>query len=73
MINKVYDNIRNFLKTNLKELIVFFVLLFILTYQFPYYIDATGGMINVDKRVTIKDGYEGKGSFNAAFVRSITQ
>ena len=71
MINKVYDNIRNFLKTNLKELIVFFVLLFILTYQFPYYIDATGGMINVDKRVTIKDGYEGKGSFNAAFVRSM--
>ena len=71
MINKVYDNIRNFLKTNLKELIVFFVLLFILTYQFPYYIDATGVMINVDKRVTIKAGYEGKGSFNAAFVRSM--
>lgn len=45
--------------------IVIFVLFFI---KFPYYIDAPGGIINVNDRIKTDEKYEESGSFNLAYV-----
>lgn len=36
--------------------------------EFPYYIDAPGGIINVEKRISIENNYDSEGSFNLAYV-----
>ena len=37
MFNKIYVSIKNFIKDNMKEVIIFLVLLFIVTFPLPYY------------------------------------
>lgn len=58
-----------FLKENCIFLIIYIVVFVALIIKFPYYIDAPGGLINVDKRITIEGGgYSSKGSLNLAYV-----
>ena len=45
MINKIYDNIRQTIKENYKTIIIFVVLMILFTIEFPYYIEAPGGII----------------------------
>ena len=71
MLNKLYDNIKKFIKSNYKDLILLILVVFITTYQFPYYVDAPGGLINATKRVEIDGGYKSEGSFNMAYVREM--
>ena len=42
--------------------------LFISLYEFPYYIDAPGGVIDVASRIDIEEAFDVKGSFNMAYV-----
>lgn len=71
MINKIYDKTKKFIKENYKEIILFALTVFIATYQFPYYIDATGGMLDTTNRVKIENSYKQKGSFNMAYVNEM--
>ena len=71
MLSKLYDNIKKFIKSNYKDLILLILVLFITTYQFPYYVDAPGGLINTSERVNIEGSYKSKGSFNMAYVREM--
>lgn len=71
MINKIYENTKNFIKENYKFLITYFILLAICLYPLPYYIYTGGGIIDLDKRIIIEDEYEEKGSFNLAYVKEI--
>ena len=67
MTNKLYKKIRNLLKENISIVIV--VILFLLSFiEFPYYINGSGGKVNLDKKVVIKDEYKKKGSFNMLYV-----
>lgn len=64
MINKI----KKFIKENCYYFIfalIVFVLFFI---KFPYYIDAPGGIINVNDRIKTDEKYEESGSFNLAYV-----
>lgn len=68
---KVYDKIKEFIKENFKFLLVYLVVLIICIYPLPYYIYTGGGIINLDKRISIENEYLEKGSFNLAYVRNI--
>ena len=71
MINKIYDNIRQTIKENYKTLIIFVLLMILFTIEFPYYIEAPGGIIAIDDRIEISEKTESKGSFNLAYVSNI--
>ncbi len=57
-----------FIKDNCVFLIVYFVIFFVLLIKFPYYIDAPGGLINVNDRIAVEGGYDSEGSLNLAYV-----
>lgn len=71
MINKIYDNIRQTIKENYKTIIIFVVLMILFTIEFPYYIEAPGGIIAIDDRIEISEKTESEGSFNLAYVSNI--
>ena len=59
---------KQYLKDNYKFIICLFLLIIVLTFKFPYYIDAPGGISDMSKKIEI-NGYESKGSFNIVFVK----
>ena len=69
MFNKIYVSIKNFIKDNMKEVIIFLVLLFIVTFPLPYYIYVGGGTIDLEKRIDLESNE--KGSYNLAYVKQI--
>lgn len=71
MFTKVYEKIKEILRENYKELIFLFLFIVLFTIKLPYYINAPGGLMNVNDRVAIDDGYEAKGSLNMAYVTEI--
>lgn len=71
MINKLYDEIKKTIKENYKLLLVFLCLMLAFTIEFPYYVEAPGGIIAVDERIEIENKNESNGSFNLAYVSEI--
>lgn len=64
MFNKVYD----FFKKSYKTIILIIVIAFVMLYEFPYVIYTPGGIVELDKRVVVEDGYSSDGSFNMSYV-----
>lgn len=62
------NRIIQFFKENIKALIIYTILIIILLIEFPYYIEAPGGIINVNKRINIESSYESSGSLNLSYV-----
>ena len=71
MVNKIYEKIKNFIKTNYKDIIILVILAIVVTFPLPYYIYTSGGTININDRVIIEDSYKSEGSFNLAYVSQI--
>nr|MBP3258655.1 PDZ domain-containing protein [Bacilli bacterium] len=63
MTNKLYKEIRK----NISLILMVFMILLVFI-EFPYYINAPGGIVNLDKKIIIEDEYKSKGSFNIAYV-----
>ena len=59
------------MKGKFKYIILILITLFISFYEFPYYIDAPGGLDNLNNKVKIEEGYKSKGSINLTYVREI--
>lgn len=57
-----------FWKKNIKYLIIYVIFLAVLLFEFPYYIDAPGGLINVSERVHVEAKYDSEGTLNLAYV-----
>ncbi len=68
MNNKLYVKFKKIISENLKFIIIFPILIFIIFYEFPYYISAPGGISNVAKRIHMENANEVKGSFNLTYV-----
>lgn len=68
MFKDTIEKIKQIIKENFKLFIVFFVLLILFTYQFPYYIEVPGGTIDISSRVEVENGYNSTGSFHMAYV-----
>ncbi len=43
-------------------------ILIILLYPMPYYISSGGGISDLNEKISVKDGYKSKGSFNLSYV-----
>lgn len=56
------------IKENYKFIISIIIILLVCYIKFPYYIDAPGGITNMNQKIEI-DGYDSKGSFNLAYVK----
>lgn len=68
MTNKIYVNIKKFIKENYKFLIVYAVILLLFTVSLDYEIYTPGSLSNLDKRIEVENGYESEGSFNLTYV-----
>lgn len=68
MIKNFFTKSFLFIRQNIKTFCLFFILLIILTFEFPYYIETPGGIIETSKRFEIDSSYDSKGSFNLAYV-----
>jgi len=68
MINKLYEEIKRIIKENYKFLITLILVFLICTVELPYYIEAPGGIINIEDRIEIESAYESSGSLNMSYV-----
>lgn len=71
MFNKIYENIKKFIKENYKSLIVLIVIFLLFTIELPYSIYTPGGAVNLNERVKIDTDNEVDGSFNMAYVSMV--
>ena len=49
-----------FLKKYYKYILIYIVILMALLVEFPYYIDAPGGIIDINDRISIENSYQSK-------------
>lgn len=56
------------MKKIIKNILLVGLLLFICFFEFPYYIDAPGGLDNINNKVKVDNAYESKGSINLSYV-----
>lgn len=57
-----------YIKNNYKFILVLIFITIAFSIKFPYYVDAPGGISNMQEKIEI-EGYKGKGSFNITYVR----
>ena len=65
---KFYQAIIDYVKEEYKFLIVCALIIFIGLYKLPYNIYTGGGIMDINSRVIVENGYKAKGSFNMAYV-----
>ena len=53
------------------HIFLFILILFLGFYELPYYIDAPGGLDNLNNKVEIDNSYKAEGSINLTYVREI--
>ena len=53
---------------NYKFLIVWGIIIFLFFYEFPFVIYTPGGVVNLEERVEVSDGYDSEGSLNMSYV-----
>lgn len=71
MFNKIYENIKKFIKENYKSLIVLIVIFLLFTIELPYSIYTPGGAVNLNERIKINSDNKVDGSFNMAYVSMV--
>ena len=57
-----------YIKQNYKFIVVLISVVLLLSIRFPYYIEAPGGISDMNNKIEI-GGYESIGSFNVAYVK----
>lgn len=57
-----------YIKNNYKFILLMISIVILFTLRFPYYIDAPGGISNMQDKIEM-ESYDSKGSFNIAYVR----
>lgn len=68
MFNKLYENIKSFIVENYKFLLVWGIIIFLFFYEFPFVIYTPGGIVNLESRIEVEDGYDTEGSLNMSYV-----
>ena len=68
MFVKIYDYLKRFIKECYKELIIIIVIALLFLVELPFVIYTPGGLVNLNKRVTITNGYNSSGSINMTYV-----
>lgn len=71
MIFKLIQEIKKYIINNYKIIVTFFLFLFICTIKLPFYINKTGGIIDISDRIEINEKIDYTGSLNMAYVSSL--
>lgn len=56
------------IKNNIKFILIYIIIFILLIIEFPYYIEAPGGIININNRINIENNYQSNGSLNLSYV-----
>jgi len=65
---KLYSKIKENIKDISTFIIIMAVMIFLFFFELPYYIDAPGGITNLDKRFQIEGASKSKGTYNLSYV-----
>ena len=68
MVNKLYENFKNYIKENYKFLLTIIVLIFMFFYELPFVVYRPGGTIDLSSRVIVDNGYKTEGELSMAYV-----
>ena len=68
MFTKIYVKIKQFISKNYLFILGIILGISLAFYEFPYYISAPGGVIDISSRIEIEDANHVDGSFNMAYV-----
>ena len=71
MLNRIKNNIINYLKEYYKAIIFFIIFFLIITYPVPYYVFTSGGITDLSSKFYIEDSYDQKGSYNLSYVNQV--
>lgn len=68
MFTKVYVKVKDFIKENYRSFCVIIVCAIVLNFPLPFYIEATGGILDISDKIVVDNGYESEGTFHMAYV-----
>ena len=68
MFNKLYEEIKKYIKKEYKFLVTLITLFLIFTIKLPFYIEMPGGIIDISKRIEIDNKNNLNGTLNFAYV-----
>ena len=68
MFNKIYSHIKSFFFVFYKFLIIWAIIIFLFFYELPFVIYTPGGVVNLEERIEVSDGYASEGSLNMSYV-----
>ena len=71
MFNKIYENIKGFIKENSKFLISLIFIIVLFMYELPYCIYTPGGKVDLSKRIEVENGYDYKGELAMSYVSMV--
>ena len=68
MFNKLYEFIKKIIKENYKFLVTLCILFVFCFYELPFVVYRPGGIIDLNDRVIVENGYETNGKLSMAYV-----
>ncbi len=68
MINKIYEKVKKYIVENYKFLITLILLIALVTVELPYVIYTPGGIVELNDRIEVEDGFDAKGTLNMSYV-----
>ncbi|MEG0909909.1 MAG: S16 family serine protease [Bacilli bacterium] len=71
MFNKIYENTKKFIIENYKTIIIFAITIFVLSFPLPYMIYKPGGVVKLNDRIKVEEGYNYKGELSMSYVSMV--
>ena len=71
MFYKIYEKIKKYIIENYLILLFYLVFICVFTYQLPYYIMVSGGLIDINNRIVINNNEKINGSYNMCYVKEL--
>lgn len=71
MLKKIYEKVKDFIKTEYKFIIFLIIFYVICIWPVNYYIVIGGGISDISDRVVVENGYQSEGSFNLSYVSEL--
>ena len=68
MLSRLYSKFKKFIKNNYIYMLIILTVVVVFVIPVPYYIDAPGGLINLNEKIFVKDKKNSEGSFNLTYV-----
>lgn len=71
MFNKIYEEVKSFIKENYKFLIFIIIFAIVINIRVPYYVYSGGGIQDLSKRFELSETQKVTGSYNLSYVTEL--